>query len=49
MIVFMTTGAAVMVLFNTIAAILSAAKTQKKTQLEESKQLTSPEYQEMQG
>ena len=32
MIVFMTTGAAVMVLFNTIAAILSAAKTQKPVQ-----------------
>ena len=37
MIVFFTTGAAVTVLFNTIAAVLTARTAQKNTQLREIK------------
>jgi hypothetical protein len=39
MIVFMTAGAAVTVLFNTIAAILGASKAQEFGRVKESKEL----------
>ncbi len=38
-VVFFTAGAAITVLFNTIAAILSAAKTEKHDRLKESIEL----------
>ncbi len=38
MIAFMTAGAAAMVLFNSIAAVISAAKTQKYAQQQEAKE-----------
>ena len=38
-VVFFTAGAAITVLFNTIAAILSAAKTEKLDRLEDSIEL----------
>jgi hypothetical protein len=49
MIVFMTAGAAVMVLFNTIAAILGASKVQNCGQMEEPKILSGMSQQEQQG
>ena len=39
MVVFFTAGAGIMVLFNTIAAILSARKARQNVQLEEIKEL----------
>ncbi len=41
MVAFLTGGAAITVLFNAIAAILSAAKTGKLTQPEQSKELSA--------
>jgi len=49
MIVFFSAGAAVTVLFNTIAAILSASKTEKIVRMEESKKVRVLSQQELQG
>jgi len=38
MVVFFTAGAAAMLLFNTFAAVIGAAKAQKRGRLEESKE-----------
>ncbi len=48
MIVFMTAGAATMVLFNTIAAILGASKAQDPGRLKESKELPVLSHQDKQ-
>ncbi len=42
MVAFLTAGAAVTLLFNTIAAILSAARAQKHAQPEGAKALSGP-------
>ena len=39
MVVFFTAGAGIMVLFNTIAAILAARKAQQRIKLEETKEV----------
>jgi hypothetical protein len=49
MIAFFTAGAAVTVLFNAIAAILTAAKAHKRVKLEEVKQLPEFSHMDAQG
>ena len=49
MVAFLTAGAAVTVLFNTIAAILSAVTAQKNTRPEVAKEASALSYRKGQG
>jgi len=48
-VVFFTAGAAIMVLFNTLAAVLSAAKAQEGGRVKESRELSGPGHRDKQG